>query len=354
MRILLLCLAGMSWSFDACNTTEPELPVPPVDTTSHDFTWTVETLGEVGSSVLYDVAIIDDSLAYAVGAVYLRDSLGNWDPDAYNLLKWSGTSWKLLRVQFYTFCGQSSTGSYPARAIVALSPQDVWIAMDGSQVVVWDGQRQSASMCTPISVNKLWGKDRNSIYGVGNGGGIARYSNGAWQKLESGTTIDLRDVYGSSTGGTVWASGYSNDYFNSVLLAFDGQSWNTIWARPPGTPSSFGDLAMTLTVVGSTLYSATNLGVFSQASSTMSLAPTKMLDLDAAPFRIRGSAPNNLFVVGDQAKIWHYNGSTWKQLNVPDPNRPLYSVAASKNTVIAVGPDYNTFPRRAVVYVGRR
>ncbi|MBI3006249.1 MAG: hypothetical protein HYY49_12660, partial [Ignavibacteriales bacterium] len=41
------------------------------DTTSHNFTWTIDTVGDGNSSVLYDVAIINDTLAYAVGEIYL-------------------------------------------------------------------------------------------------------------------------------------------------------------------------------------------------------------------------------------------------------------------------------------------
>jgi hypothetical protein len=61
--------------------------VTTMDTTSHNFTWQIDTLGDGSSSVLYDVAIIDDTLAYAVGEIYKRDSVGNWDPNAYNLVK---------------------------------------------------------------------------------------------------------------------------------------------------------------------------------------------------------------------------------------------------------------------------
>jgi hypothetical protein len=45
--------------------------VTTMDTTSHDFTWETTTLGDGNSSVLFDVAIINDTLAYAVDAVNL-------------------------------------------------------------------------------------------------------------------------------------------------------------------------------------------------------------------------------------------------------------------------------------------
>ena len=46
------------------------------DTTSHNFTWQTFTFGEHSSSTLYDVAIINDSSIWAVGEIYMNDSLG--------------------------------------------------------------------------------------------------------------------------------------------------------------------------------------------------------------------------------------------------------------------------------------
>jgi hypothetical protein len=177
--------------------TSTSVQVQTMDTTSHNWVFDPPVLlGDGSSSVLYDVCILSDSLAYAVGEVYKLDSLGNWDPNAYNLVKWDGHSWELMRIQFYTFCGQSGTGSYPARSIFAISPTDIWIGMYGSQVVRWNGQSQSAPMCTPVSINKLWGESPNSVYAVGNGGGIAHYANGTWQRVESGTGQYIQDVWG--------------------------------------------------------------------------------------------------------------------------------------------------------------
>ncbi|MDL1891482.1 hypothetical protein FBQ87_01125, partial [Sphingobacteriales bacterium CHB3] len=38
-----------------------------LDTTSHNFTWQIDTLGDGNASTLNDIAIINDTLAYAVG-----------------------------------------------------------------------------------------------------------------------------------------------------------------------------------------------------------------------------------------------------------------------------------------------
>jgi hypothetical protein len=119
--------------FLSCSCKDDGVPLPPTktDTTSHNWSFSFDTLGAT-ASVLSDVAIVNDSLAYAVGEMYLRDSSGQIDPQPYNMARWNGRGWQLMRIQFYTFCGQPGTGSYPARSILAFSVADIWIGMNGS------------------------------------------------------------------------------------------------------------------------------------------------------------------------------------------------------------------------------
>ena len=69
-------------------------PVITMDTTSHNFTWQSWEFGQHSSSILYDVAIIDENNIWAVGAIYMNDSLGNPDPNAYNAVHWDGQQWE--------------------------------------------------------------------------------------------------------------------------------------------------------------------------------------------------------------------------------------------------------------------
>jgi hypothetical protein len=48
------------------------LAVPTMDTTSHNFTWEIDTLGDGNSSVLRDVCIINDTCVWAVGEIYKK------------------------------------------------------------------------------------------------------------------------------------------------------------------------------------------------------------------------------------------------------------------------------------------
>lgn len=331
------------------------ISVRTLDTTSHQFSFDSVLLGDGGSSVLYDVAIINDMLVYAVGAVYLRDSLGKLDPNPYNIVKWNGSAWLLMRIPFVGAC--SAVTYPPIKAICALSQENILLTNGGS-VVTYDGTNASMD-CRMNSmlvgaINKICAVGPGDIYAAGNSGTIVHYSNESWQKLESGTATDLRDITGEIGGQFVWTCGYSNDLSQSALLEYNGQSWSTVWTREGASTAPYGDLVSSVTVIGRSLYLTSNSGVFRQ-SATASFADAQcVLSLPSFPYRIRGSSANNVFVVGDYTRIWHYNGLTWKLLNSGESTRPLYGLAVAGNFAVAVGADYSTIPARAVIYTGRR
>ena len=49
------------------------------------------------------IANIDENNIWAVGEIYMLDSLGNHDPHAYNAVHWDGLNWEMLRIFFPRF-----------------------------------------------------------------------------------------------------------------------------------------------------------------------------------------------------------------------------------------------------------
>jgi len=335
--LLFVCITLMTL------TCKKEPPVVPTssgqDTTSHNFTWAQYTFGGPnGSSGFKDVAIVSDSDIWAVGSIYTA-------PDTmYNAVHWDGKRWELLQIQFYTFCGQTHTGSYPIDAVLALNESEVWFTSN-SQITIWKNNGQQNIVCLPISVNKIWTEAGNTIYTVGPNGEIG-FNNGTnWTSMPSGTTIDLRDVWGSSDGKTIWACGFSDDDSQSILLKYTGSSWETVWSRG-GTSfvSPYGYFVTSLWGTNSLILSS-GRGVFQDT--------TQVVTLPWFPYRIRGSANNNIAVAGDNGMIWHWNGADWKQLNTQS-GQPLYSLAVSQTMIAAVGSDFNIGLGAALIYLGKR
>jgi hypothetical protein len=135
-KMFLLIVFLASFAGFNCSTTDPgDVNNNGQDTTSHNFNFATWTFGEHSSSVLYDVAVINDSNIWAVGEIYSNDSLSQPDPNVYNAVYWNGNNWELKRISF-TGCGAVI---YPAIvSVFAFNKNDIWFARGGS-LVHFDG-----------------------------------------------------------------------------------------------------------------------------------------------------------------------------------------------------------------------
>ena len=320
-----------------------------MDTTSHNWTFSIDTLG-VTASTLYDVTIINDTLAYAVGEMYLRDSTGQLDPQAYNMAQWNGVSWQFMRIQFFTICGQSSRTPYPAKSVFAFGANDVWIAMDGSQMARWNGTAQTATICMsdPFVINKIWGENPNSIWAVGYGGRIGHYANGTWQRVESGTTLPIQDVYGARDNQSgqyeilCVAEAYGVPGGSKVLLIENAS------ARELTTNGLESWGVEGIWVVPNRQYMVIGQGVWRSASPEGNWWLDNTLP-GVATTSISGQSLNDITVCGAFWLLATWNGVRW-QTYFPRTGGSFGSVAIKRNMLVAVGDIGN----KAVVVRGTR
>ncbi len=186
---------------DGKEYTSTKVNFETMDTTSHEFSWQIFEFGEKGNSVLYDVAIIDENNIWAVGEIYTKDtytydSLGNWI-QPYNAVHWDGTKWELKRIYTYSSC--SSVDYAPLKAIYAFSHNKIVVTSGGG--MWWFNGNNWNAECSinPLltgAINKLWGSSSSDLYAVGNNGNIAHWDGRKWTKIESGTTLNINDIWG--------------------------------------------------------------------------------------------------------------------------------------------------------------
>ncbi|MBC8044411.1 MAG: hypothetical protein IAF08_13315, partial [Rhizobacter sp.] len=193
------------------------LTVNTLDSTSHNFVWTTETLGE-GTSYLRDVCIINDTCIWITGQIYLRDSTGQVEAVAHNAACWDGTKWHITKVFFPV---GTILVAFDVRAVYAFSPSDVWFMSGASFSHFKDGifTTRYDSGIAQGQLTKMWGTSSNNLYAVGDLGTIIHYDGVSWKKMESGTSVDLTDIFGTPDGKHVWACGGTNaPNLKSVLL----------------------------------------------------------------------------------------------------------------------------------------
>jgi hypothetical protein len=345
------------------NSSTTQVQARTMDTTSHNWSFQQFVLGDGsrGSSTLYDVAIINDTLAYAVGEIYLKDSytydsLGNWI-DPYNIAKWNGNSWELMRVRynFQLLFPNGTPGMLYTKvtAIYAFSANDIWIAAgtvqhyNGHTWIEYAGNGAG-------SANKIWGSDSSNLYFVCNGGTIIHYNGTSWTKIESGTTLDVHDIYGaynaSSKQWEILAIASNSQTTENALLQINSN--NTVTQLNTSGLSAFSTgiwfaPQQQYYVVGSGIHQKSLL-----SNPTWTVYASGEVTSYASS-AIRGQGINDVFVVGSFHEVVHYNGSTWYNYKSEIPyssGGAFGSVVIKGNTAIIVGYD----GAQAVTLIGKR
>jgi hypothetical protein len=329
-----------------------ELSVTTMDTTSHNFTFETWTFGEHSSSVLYDVAILDENNIWAVGEIYINDSLGQPDPNAFNAIHWDGIDWELKRIYYYGAC--SAVEYPPLRAIWAFSENNIVITCGGS--IGWfDGNTVNLDCgVNPLltgAINKLWGSS-SDLYVVGNNGNIAWYNGTEWTKIESGTELNINDIWGDYNGKTnEWEilavasnifSGFEKEvikinHLKSQILSRDGidETLSSVWFKAN----------IKYYVVGSGTYKKNKLSDTIWEGDPLDIT-------NYFENRIRANDINDVFVAGAFGELLHFNGVRWKSyLNETGLFSGAYLSADIKNNIqVAVGYE----AAQAKIIVGNR
>ncbi|MCR4416128.1 MAG: glucosyl transferase [Ignavibacteria bacterium] len=336
---------------DGKEYTSTKINFETMDTTSHNFTWQIWEFGQHSSSTLYDVAIIDENNIWAVGEIYMLDSLGRPDPNAYNAVHWNGTKWELKRIPIYLPSGYPF---YPViKSVFAFNSNDIWFEAG----IHWDGnsfKQIPFNIQWSGNVNKLWGSSSNDLYAVGNKGNIAHWDGRKWTKIESGTTLFLSDIWGVSSH-ELYATGNSRAFVRGVVLKGNGQTWQTmIVSESDDTTGLFrtrlyGAMEGLWVDERGTLYTVGNF-MFQHKHGRwdfMHSLPGNYFGGNPNYLHrgylhdVHGNSSNDMFICGQINTLRHFNGVSWAEVGIP--YYPLkyglfwYRVAVKGNTAVAVG-----------------
>jgi len=338
------------------SVTSNELSVTTMDTTSHNFTWQTFTFGEHGNSVLRDVAIIDENNIWAVGKIFLNDSTGQPDSQPYNAAHWHGNEWEIIRIPTRTFSGTISSSEI--KTIFSFSTNDIWTFSIAGSYSHWNGIEWETEFVDEREGSglKLWGSNSNNLYLVGTGGSISLYNGTSWQKIESGTNIDLRDIWGTNDGGIIWVTGYDSGFFNTVLLKYNGTIWQKLYEGSPNNQNNnyyIGLLRAVWTNSNLFTYLMNDEAIYRQYDKPEIDLIRITGTFSHVGFAMRGSGKNNLFIVGQHGLVGHYNGFSFKEFpGLKNNNDYLYAVDVKDNTACVVGKrDQGVINDKAIVHL---
>jgi hypothetical protein len=335
--------------------------VTTMDTTSHNFTWQTYTFGGVnGSSVLRDVAIINENDIWAIGEIHTADtdqfdSNGVW-VDPYNAVHWDGNSWELKRA---LFSYQGTLMFSVISSILAFSSDDIWFEAG----IHWNGvsfETKPFNIEFQSHVNSMWGTSSTDFYIVGNNGNIAHYNGSRWTKIESpagsgtsGTDLDIYDIFGdyNKKKGEYEILAVASKILQSTdrdilritntgveKLDETGINWSLhgIWFKS----------GKKYYAVGSGIYRKKNI---SDPKWNNNWEEITQYYINS----VRGEDVNDIFMCGAFGEVLHFNGKSWfSYLNhgLPYFNGSMVKLSYKENTVCMVGSD----GRFSIIYLGKR
>jgi hypothetical protein len=327
-----------------------EVSATTLDTTSNNFTFTKYTFGgDAGSCVLRDVAIINDTCIYAVGEINIADTSQN-GYTLYCYIKWDGKQWKLGRLKYFPPGSVGDSATSHGYSVFAFGENDVWIS--GDALFHWDGSHWSTFYNTGgEDANKMCGPDSSELYAVGNGGHIARYSNGQWSKIESGTSLDFHDIYGATDPKTgkqqILAVCSRNLPLGKAIYKIEGNTAVEISSAPIQW-----ELAG-VWFIPNRHYYVVGDGIYEKKFLTDSLWKNEPLDITHYVIpKIRGNGLNDVFAAGAFGETLHYNGMSWKSY-IEDTrlnSGGYYSVCVKNNTIVLAGFNYQS----SIITIGKR
>jgi len=315
-------LPNQNYSFQVSSIQNPvssnKVTATTLDTTSHNFAFETFTFGEHSSSTLYDVAIINENDIWAVGEIYLNDSLGNPDPTFYNVAHWNGQNWELKKLYY-------KGGIWIIKTVFAFDENDIWFSgymryLNGNFI-----ELPIPNILIGWGINKLWGSSSNDIYIVGNSGNIVHYQNGSWTKIESGLSTDLQDIYGAKDVDNNFIKYVAAD---NLMLKLDAD--NKL------ASINVAQNIILLSIWGKTnnlLYTAGNGAVLYKNSAWLNINNGYVNHM----YRVRGQEYNDVYGISSPGNVInHFNGYSWSGITTESENK-YWSIYVKNNTAVAVG-----------------
>jgi hypothetical protein len=319
--------------------------VTTLDTTSHDFTWTVETLGDAGS-YLNDVAIVDENNIYVVGEI--RSDSG-W----YNIGIWNNNQWK------FDLVGPVGNILY---SVFAFSNNDIWVS-NACSPYHWDGNEWTYYRFSSngVGVNAcagkaIWGSSSDNVWFAGNNGSLVHYDGSRFRRVESGTDVTLRQISGTADGQYVFIAGI--DYIlpskTTALMINNNQVVKLFYSDElnPVSPDEYGYISA-VDVYGPVAYFVTYRGLWKYYySDNVSFIDMKLMRYNFPKLIIQ--SPSDMAVIAGAFGFRVFNGIHWTDRKDLSSGTDYYTEQGDYkgNTLVIVGIDKSSM--KGLVAIGRR
>lgn len=262
----------------------------------------------------------------------------------------------------------SDAGGKPLRAVWGSTdgpetqrPSDVFAVGTAGMVRYYDGSRWNAVQHgkTTQDLNGVWRSDDNQLFAVGSFGTILHHR-GPFKRLPRQTTTSLEAIHGASASDVVALGG------QGTILRYDGSTWapiaadaeyyGSVWVSPSGpfyTLSSVGGTFSTNVKMydgtsWSTVHglSVSSSQIWGSGGGELVVAAYKIIDhftttwtpytTNKVNTAVWGNGPSDIYVVGHEGTIHHYDGSAWTEDSTSGVTDDLRAVWGSSSTDVYI------------------
>ena len=324
-----------------------------IDTTTNNYSWSVDTLGSIQSTIDGIWGSSNDDL-WAVGTFTSNVS-------TYKIAHYNGVKWQFLYPKsFHEPSKDIQAGDI--LAIYGTGKNNIWIVGYGfatnpftredslwAFAAYWNGTDWiNVSPNYPgVQLLGIWLIDNNHVWAVGTNGTILFYNGTEWIKQNSGTSYLLRDIYGVDSRN-IYVVGYSQTHAYGISLKYNGTDWNIEEVTQPGFFGAYESVWMlsdkSIWIAGDDVFYRYN-GIRWQI---LDLVKPNSLFL-----RIRGNGSNNIFLGIDGGALAHFNGKNWNLFEHIFPGQEdfyLKDILVLNDRIYFVGRGGEGFYRKGVIY----
>ena len=321
---------------DTVQDTSNTIYVETLSPTNHNITWEVDTLGQPGD-FLYDIWGTDENNIWAIGAVNLSSGFSG-------IIKWDGNHWAPFETPGGVKRGIFGFGGDNIFVVGESANRGFVGHFNGSSWISYRSDYFLANGDTVYPLYSVWGSSPDNVWAVGDRGTIIHWDGSQWSKVQSPTNLILWDIWGTSADN-VYALhiSFANQ---SKLIHFDGMEWREITDQLPASERSLVSLWFDK---GGTGYLTGNYMVYYDGTVFNGID----INQNASLLRVRGRNSADVFAVGVNGRVYHFNGIDWTsypELYDDTPGMELKGVFVTETTVFAVG----IINSGAIIYKGIR
>jgi hypothetical protein len=332
------------------------------------YTWTADTLGYPGAyqTLMSNIWGSSHNDVFVVGHSSMGGSGSMWQYD--------GKSWSNVRLttaeggyvegglDLTSIYGFSSTDIYAAgERIFGFNPNPPPTLIDSSLIIHFDGstwKRVSIYNGTPL--NDIYGSSANDIWAGGLGNNLFHYNGNRWEadsiivNIPNGFIFQIGSI--SSYKSFSYLIGISNNnttaenifyLFKRVNNSWVMQDSSIVYANGSFSGNKFGERLNKCSLPD--LYSTGQGGIYKYNNSSW-------ININAPNpiFFIWGTSNNNIFAIGFRGKVYHYNGTDWKQIEqLYNSDINYYGVWTDGTEAFVVGQIFDGTYQKTIVWHGK-